>query len=194
MYICAMNFYFTDMRRCFFAFLLICGVSLTGRAFTVVDGDGHSLSGAASLVLDFSGASVGEIPLDEYLSDIGESEDFEYEICKYYSDFINRFNERSRLLMLTRTEGKPFTLTVRVMAVNQKGNEATCEYVFSDTGSGQVLLIVSGRTREGRIGSFSNLVGDVIREAGGDFGSFMSRYLKNKNKSKNEKNSDPVYE
>ena len=84
--------------------------------------------------------------------------------------------------------GKPLTLTIKVKTVNTKGNEATCEYIFTDTESGKMLLTVTERTREGRIGSFPNLLGDVIREAGGDFGKFMKRYLKDKKDI-----DDPLY-
>lgn len=172
------------MRRFFVALLLFCGMTLAGRAFTVVDGDGNGLAGTATLVIDFSEASVDGIALREYLDDIAEKREFDIETRKYYADFIKRFNDRCDWLMLTRAEGRPITLTVKVLMINRKGNKAVCDYVFADTESGRVLLTVSERTREGRFGSFTNLVGDVIREAGGDLGSFLSKYLKKKSKQK----------
>ncbi len=179
------------MRRFFIAFLLFVGTLSGVRAFTVVDGDGAGLSGSVSLVIDFSGATVEGDALGEYLESLGESDDFDYEIRKYYADFIKRFNSRCDRMLLSRAEGKPITLTIKVLTVNRNGNEAACEYIFTDTESGRMLLTLCERTREGRFGSFTNLVGDVIREAGGDLGSFMSRFLKKQ--SNNKKQTDPIY-
>lgn len=180
------------MRRFFIAFLFFVGTLSGVRAFTVVDGDGAGLAGTVSLQIDFSETTVEGISLDEYLDAIGESDDFEYETRKYYADFIKRFNGRCGQLMLTHIAGKPITLTVKVMNIVRKGNDAICSYVFTETESGRVLLSVSERTREGRVGTFTNLVGDVMREAGGDFGSSLSRYLKKKSKS--NKYTDSIYE
>jgi len=171
---------------------MMIGSLLSASAFTIVDGDGLDGNSMATLIIDFSQTTVGGLPLDEFLNDTAQTEDFDYETRKYYADFIKRFNDRCSRIMLTRTEGKPLTLTVKILTVNRKGNEATCDYIFTDTASGKVLLTVNGRTREGRIGSFSNLVGDVVREAGGDFGGFLSKYLKKR--MKKNKNTDPIYE
>ncbi len=168
--------------------------TMASRAFTVTGGDGLDGDRLATLVIDFSEAEVEGLPLNEYLDDVSQTEDFEYEIRKYYADFIQRFNDRCKSIMLTRKENRPLTLKVKVLSINRKGNEALCEYTFTDTASGDTLLVVTERTREGRIGSFSNLVGDVIREAGGDFGRFVTKYLKDKNKKSNKKTTDPIYE
>ena len=64
------------------------------------------------------------------------------------------------------------------------------EYVFTDVATGNRLVVVTGTIKEGRYGSFSNLVGDVIREAGGDFGDFVAGKIRF-NKSKVF--DDPIY-
>lgn len=154
----------------------------------ITGGEGFSGNTTATLVIDFSETTVNNQPLSEFLSDRSLVDEFEDYISDYYADFIERFTRRCEKLNLTRTPGKPLTLTIKVKTVNTKGNEATCEYIFTDTESGKMLLTVTERTREGRIGSFPNLLGDVIREAGGDFGKFMKRYLKDKKDI-----DDPLY-
>lgn len=181
------------MKQFCLVFMLLMS-TMASRGFTVIGGEGLEGDRLATLVIDFSESEVEGLPLNDYLLDVSQTEDFDYEIRKYYSDFIKRFNDRCKSIMLTRTEGKPLTLTVKVLSINRKGNEALCEYTFTDVASGNKLLVVTERTREGRIGSFSNLVGDVIREAGGDFGRFVTKYLKDKNKKSNYTNTDPIYE
>lgn len=178
------------MRQVVVAIALMLGALLPCRAFTVVDGEGKGIAGPATLVIDFSDATVEGLPLDGYLADVGEAADFKSEQREYYADFIKRFNDRCKSVMLTRAADMPLTLRVKVLTINRKGNEASCSYIF--TAGDDLLLSVTERTREGRIGSFTNLVGDVIREAGGDFGSFLSKFLKKK--SKQTKNTDPIYE
>lgn len=163
--------------------LMLSGL-LSASAFTVTQGDGIGDGGIASLVIDFSKTIIdGRLPLADYLADLDETESFENSLDGYYADFMKRFNGRCKQVLLTRSEAKPLTLTVRVLSVNLKGNEANCEYLFSDTASGEVLLAIVGHTHEGRFGSFPNLVGDVMREAGGDFGAYVSKLIKTKGKS-----------
>ena len=90
--------------------------------------------------------------------------------------------------MLTRSGDRAVILTVNVKTINTKGNEAYIEYVFSDAATGQRLVVVTGTTKEGRVGSFSNLVGDVIREAGGELGDFVARKIRKTNVL-----DDPIY-
>lgn len=174
----------------FYVALMLLLAAAPAWCHTVTGGSGLDGDKIATLVIDFSEAEVEGLPLDDFLEDVNQTLEFKNEISEYYADFIKRFNDRCKSIALTRVAGKPMTLTVKVVMINRKGNEALCHYVFSDTATGSELLTVSERTREGRIGSFTNLVGDVMREAGGDFGKFMSKYIKNKSNHK----SDPIYE
>ncbi|MDE6154290.1 MAG: hypothetical protein K2G21_09140 [Muribaculaceae bacterium] len=181
------------MKQFCLVFMLLMS-TMASRGFTVIGGEGLEGDRLATLVIDFSESEVEGLPLDDFLEDVNQTLEFKNEISEYYADFIKRFNDRCKSIALTRVAGKPITLTVKVVMINRKGNEALCHYVFSDTATGSELLTESERTREGRIGSFSNLVGDVIREAGGDFGRFITKYLKDKNKKSNYTNTDPIYE
>lgn len=158
--------------------------ALPAWSHVVTGGEGLDGNKIATLVIDFSETEVDGMPLDEFLHDLNQTAEFEEYTAQYYTDFIKRFCDRCESILLTRSAGRSVTLTVKVLTVNRKGNEAICDYIFTETETGKTLLTVSERTREGRVGSFSNLLGDVLREAGGDFGRFMNRYLKKDKKDK----------
>ena len=172
-------------------FSLMLSVNAAAATFVITEGALNTIptGNPVSVTINFSDATVDGLALNDFLVDINHENEFAAEINNYYADFITRFNRYCERLMLTRSGDRNIALTVNVKTINRKGNEATIEYVFTDTSTGQRLAVVMGKTKEGRFGSFSNLVGDVIQEAGGNLGQFVSRHLMNQTKVV----PDPIY-
>lgn len=173
----------------FFSLLMAFNASATKLVITEGTLSAIKTDGPVSISINFNDATVDGITLDAYLVDMNQQDEFAAEINNYYADFIKRFNRDCKLFMLTRSGNRDVELTVNVKTINSKGNEATIDYVFTDMSTGQRLAVLTGTTKEGRFGSFSNLVGDVIREAGGDLGSFVSQNFKSRSKAA----PDPIY-
>lgn len=174
----------------FLSMTLLLSVNATAARLVISEGDFEAVACDApvKVVIDFNSTKVAGLSLDEFLTDINHSGEFKHELNNYYADFIKRFNRKCEMLMLTRSGDRAVLLTVNVKTINTKGNEAYIEYVFSDVATGQRLVVVTGTTKEGLIGSFSNLVGDVIREAGGELGDFVARKMRKTNVV-----DDPIY-
>ena len=64
----------------------------------------------------------------------------------------------------------PITLVLKVRVVGERGNKWIVDYVFIDTTTKEVLSGIRMETSEGVLGSFTNLMGDVWREAAEDYG------------------------
>ena len=175
-----------------FALGLLLSVNVSAARFFITEGDFAAVNSDApvKIVIDFDSTMVDGLSLDEFLTDINHRAEFKMEVNKYYADFIKRFNSHCEHLTLTRSGDRELQLTVNVKSIVPKGNVADIEYVFTDVATGKRLAVVTGTIKEGRYGSFSNLVGDVIREAGGDFGDFVAGKIRF-NKSKVF--DDPIY-
>jgi len=58
-----------------------------------------------------------------------------------------------------------YKLTCHLKEVNHKGQYADCDYIFTNTRTGQTLAVVSIKCKGGKFGTFVNLLGDSCRDS-----------------------------
>lgn len=146
-------------------------------------------AGIAYVVYDLSDATVEGFQFDDYIQnkfiDKEEgAEDFFYgKFQETLQKFVNRVNDRLNSVKLSMTNASaPVTLVLKVRVVGERGNKWIVDYVFIDTTTKEVLSGIRMETSEGVLGSFTNLMGDVWREAAEDYGRKLNDSLKKASK------------
>lgn len=129
--------------------------------------------------VDIEGQSIDDfIEFKSYEEGQDYHDDFEKDIREILGDFIDEFNDTKSPISLTVSSSPKVILTVQVNRISRKGNEVTCDYIFSDKATGEILTMVAMTSKDGRIGSFTNLMGDAFEKAGKDLGKYTKKMLK----------------
>lgn len=157
-----------------------------GRAQQVTQGTISSLTGvhAVTVEYDFSNALVDGIPLNDYIeiSQLTEGDsyrqEFEQEKKEIIADFIEEFNDTNCPILLTISTNPAVSMLIQVKSISRNGNTITCDYTFKEKSSGHILAEIALTAKDGRCGSFSNLMGDAFEEAGKKLGKFIKKNLK----------------
>lgn len=171
------------------AAMLMLGIAAGVSAQTVREGSLRPLLGvrAMSVNMDFSKTMVEGLRLKDYMQDLYYAHgvncqaQFDKDARKMLAEFVEEFNDVDAPLMLTVSRNAPLHMTVVVKEVSRKGNIVKCDYVISKNRGPQVAVIEM-TSKEGRVGSFINLMGDAFEEAGEDMGKFIKRMLKKEQK------------
>jgi len=71
-------------------------------------------------------------------------------------------------------------MTCHLKDIEPSGKNANLDFIFTDNRSGQTLAVVNVKCRGGRIGSFSNLLGDSCEDAFGKIVKYMDKAYKGK--------------
>lgn len=182
------------------AALLMLGLAASVSAQTVREGSLRPLLGvrAMSVNIDFSKTMVEGLRLKDYIQDLyyaygGDYRGkFDRDTREILVEFVEEFNDVEAPLMLTVSRNAPLHMTVVVKEVSRKGNIVKCDYVISKSHGPQVAVIEM-TSREGRIGSFTNLMGDAFEEAGEDLGKFIKRTLKKEQKKSWKEHKDKLW-
>lgn len=164
--------------------LVLSVISL--RAQELVQGSFESLTDVhvVSARWDLSNADIGGqtfedfIELKSYEEGTDYHDEFEKDIREILGDFIEEFNDTNSPIALTVGPSPKVLLTIKINRVSRKGNEVTCRYIFSDKTTGEILTMVAMTSKDGRIGSFINLMGDAFEKAGKDLGKYTKKMLK----------------
>lgn len=143
-------------------------------------------AGVVNVVYDLSDASVEGIPLQSFLKkkDLKDKKRdyiqyFEDEFKTCVSKFIDNANDEMDIIRLTYANNSiPIRLIIKVRHISDRGNNNICDYVFVDTTSGKEIAGIRMETKEGSLGSFTNLMGDCFKEAGSKFGGALEKELK----------------
>lgn len=151
-------------------------------------------AGVVNVVYDLSDASVEGIPLSSFLKkkDLKEKKRdyfqyFEDEFKTCISKFIDNANDEMDIVRLTYANNSiPIRLIIKVRHISDRGNNNICDYVFVDTSTGEEIAGIRMETKEGSIGSFTNLMSDCFKEAGGKFGGTLEKELKKIRKMLND--------
>lgn len=144
----------------------------------------------ASVELDVTHADIGGQTLQDFIEfktfeeGEGYSKEFDREIREILGDFIDEFNDTNAPITLTVSSSPKILLTIRVNHISRKGNEISCHYIFSERATGNYLATIDMTCKDGRIGSFTNLMGDAFEKAGKNFGKYSKKMLKAELKKK----------
>lgn len=171
--------------------MLFVGVMLFfagAQAQQVTQGSIRALSDvrAVSVEYDFSNAKVEDLPLYDYIQFMGMTEDKEYlddfekEIKEIIADFIEEFNDTNSPILLAVSENPTVSMTIWPKQISRNGNTINCDYIFKDKSTNKVLANITSTTKNGRIGSFTNLMGDAFEKAGKKLGKYLKKNLKRK--------------
>ncbi len=147
----------------------------------------------ASVDLDIYHADIDGQTLQDFIEfktfeeGDGYSKEFDKDIREIQADFIDEFNDTNAPLTLTVSSSQTTLLTIRVNHISRKGNEISCNYIFSDRATGANLVTIAMSSKDGRIGSFTNLLGDAFEKAGKELGKYSKKMLKAELKKKKKK-------
>ncbi len=187
------------------AFLLLFLIStLSTTAQKIIAGDILKIPGGSTFytTFDFSTTTVAGQPFEDFIEIKAVSDSYtdtdidelKRDIISVLGQFIEEFNDNADLLKLSVRKKNDLQLTIVIKEMSRKGNSADCDYIFSRSNSTDPLLVISMTTKEGRFGSFTNLMGDVFREAGENLANFMTKALKSSSKKKTKDSTDPIYD
>lgn len=173
---------------------------MNANAQTVTQGSLRTLLGvrAMSVNFDFSKAMVEGVPMKDFIQNMyyvrgGNSmSEFEKDKREIVADFVEEFNDAEAPLMLTVSQNAKVRMTVVVKEVSRKGNAVKCDYVIRRNNGTQVAVIEM-TSKDGRIGSFTNLMGDAFETAGENLGKFMKRTLKKEKKKAGKEHADKLW-
>lgn len=139
---------------------------------------------AATVRYDFSNATIGNEPYKDFIQSMiyKEGDDyptkFDEDMMDIISDFIEEYNDTNSPLILTTNKDTKATMTICVKFVSRDGNSIDADYVFTDKESGNVLVSINMTAKDGRCGSFTNLMGDAFEAAGKKLGKYIKKNLK----------------
>lgn len=131
----------------------------------------------ATVNLDLSSTDVEGQAIEDFIKfktyEEGENypKEFQKDVKSITGDFIDEFNDTNCPLLLTTGYENPLNLTVEVETINRKGNSILCKYIFWESTIDNPIVIIHLSSSDGRIGSFTNLMGDAFEKAGKDWGN-----------------------
>lgn len=175
------------MYKKLFAIGSLLALTLTCAAQEVTQGSIRSLQGCrvATVLFDFTNAQVDGAPLSDvvdtqiYENGASYTSEFEKDKRDIISDFIEEFNDTNCPILLTVASSPQILMNVKVQQISRKGNCVSCDYVFvAKEDPDNPLLIVSMTAKDGRFGSFTNLMGDAFERAGKNLGKYLKKQLK----------------
>lgn len=184
----------------FFLLFLITTLSATAQKITAGDISKIPGGSTACTKFDFSTTTVAGQSFEDFIEikAISDSytdiEELKRDINNVLGQFIEEFNDNVDLITLSLNKKADIRLTIVIKEMSRKGNYADCDYIFSRSDSTDPLLVISMTTKEGRLGSFTNLMGDVFREAGEDLAKFMTKSSVKKKTKKSKDSTDPIYD
>lgn len=146
-------------------------------------------AGVITVVCDLSEASVEGMPLNTYIYDkYADKEDPEAYFEEKFSQILNRFvsnaNEKLKMVRLSQNADSKVILVIKIRHISSRGNNCVSDYVLIDSQTKEVISGIRMEVGEGVIGSFTNLLGDVFKEAGNKFGGKLNDGLKKAEKMK----------
>lgn len=165
------------------------------KAQELVQGTFDSLNNihVATVQFDFSQARVEEAPFEDFVGLLAFEdgskfrEAFDKDINDILIDFIEEFNDTNCPILLTVSPNPETVLTIKVKEISRKGNAISCDYIISNKPDSNPIAIISMASKNGRVGSFTNLMGDAFERAGKDLGKYLKKQLKDVNKKQKSK-------
>jgi|GEM_PF-3488371 len=89
--------------------------------------------------------------------------------------FVANASKKMKDIRFIWRQDLPYKMTCVMRTVNSKGQRANCDYIFTDTRTGETLAIVNVECKGGTFGTFTNLLGDSFKDAFGKVISLMSK-------------------
>ena len=165
---------------------------LTLKAQELIQGYYESLidTRVVSVEFDIAHATIGGQTLQDFIEfktfeeGEGYSKEFDKDLREILGDFIDEYNDTNSPITLTVSSSPTILLTIKVDYISRKGNEISCHYIFSDRTTGEDIATITMSSKDGRIGSFTNLMGDAFERAGKDFGKYSKKMIKAELKKK----------
>lgn len=139
---------------------------------------------AATVRYDFSNAMVGNESYKDFVQSMiyKEGDDFttkfDEDLVEIISDFIEEYNDTNSPLILTTNKDTKATMTIYVKYISSDGNKVEADYVFTDKETEKLLVSIQMTAKDGRCGSFTNLMGDAFEAAGKKLGKYIKKNLK----------------
>ncbi len=176
--------------KCLLTLTLIIFLSVSGYATKLVKGSGEDLSTihSAYVEIDLSVATSKQKILQYYLELDKKSESriqFDNDIQDIKTDFVKEFNKIGCPIKIGLDSSVETILRIVVNKVSIEGNHVWCDYIFQQKGSEDPIAIISMDSKNGRYGSFTNLMGDAFRTAGEDLAKFIKKAIKQGYKAEN---------
>ena len=179
--------------------IIICIIlalsTLTLKAQELVQGDFLPLLDTHIITVQFNftqadidGQSIEDfIEFKTFEKGLNYSHEFDKDKRKIISDFIEEFNDTNSPIILTVSSNTNIVLTVNVKRISRKGNMVNCDYVFLNKATDEIIASVSMTSKDGRVGSFTNLMGDAFEKAGRILGKYIKKMLRAEQKKQNSK-------
>ena len=180
------------MRRIVTICLAFVLSSVLVKAQELIQGSFGSLMNTrvVTVQLDLSQACVEGAPLEDFLGLMSFEDGAQYQAAfqkdlrDILADFIDEFNDTNCPILLTVSPKPDTAMTIRVKEISRKGNCISCDYQIASKADNKPILTITMTSKDGRIGSFTNLMGDAFERAGKDLGKYIKKQLKNENKKK----------
>lgn len=163
-----------NIRTLIVAIIAAVTYTFTVSAQKLTEGSYRSLVGVSTVYteLDFSNASVNATDFSEYIeykyygTPKKFQENYEDDIVTLLGGFIIKFNEEEIPIRLTTRQDSHIHLIIKVRKVDEEGNQIWADCMFINKETRDVLASIDLEAEGGRFGSFMNLLGDTMEEAG----------------------------
>lgn len=166
--------------------LFICGASVSAQKLT--EGSLGPIYGqeVINCVFDFMQTEAAGMPLDEFFewktAEDKKGEEFGPKFEKAQTscqmNFMEKANEKLKDVRLAKKPGAEYTLTVKMLQIDKPGRENVCDYIFTNTATGEQIAVIRMEGKGGRFGSFTNLMNDAFKDGGEQFGEFLNKQFK----------------
>lgn len=178
------------MSRRIMSRIIICIIlalsTLSLKAQELVQGNFISLldTHIITVQFNFSQADIDGLSIEEFIEfktfekGLDYSHEFNEDKRAIIGDFIEEFNDTNSPIILTVSSNTNIVLIVNVNRISRKGNMVNCNYVFYNKANDEIIASVSMTSKEGRIGSFTNLMGDAFEKAGKRLGKYIKKMLR----------------
>lgn len=179
----------------FAALVMLFSTKLSAQK--LIEGSLEPLYGQTTIncVFDFMQAEAAGLPLDEFFewktAEDKKGKDFSEEyargqkVCQM--KFMEKANDKLKGVRLAKKEDAPYTLTVKMLTVDKAGRNNLCDYIFTNTETGETVAVVQMEGHGGRIGGFVNLMGDAFSDGGEQFGKWLNKQLEQIGKAQKKK-------
>ena len=162
---------------------MLCFTSVNLSAQKLVSGSLASLAGESSVLceIDFSeGVYDSEkFDLNELIADVGDDweKDSKEVLAKFRRSSNDKLESIGLILVRTATDKTNYKMVVVPQKVDDDG-EVYLKILFYKIGEDKEVAEVSLNANGGTFGSFMNLFGDGMTNAGSKFGKWMKKMLK----------------
>jgi len=93
-------------------------------------------------------------------------------------DFVALACDKMKDIRFIWRQDLAYKVICNMKAINGKGQHADCDYTFIDNRTGKTLAVVNVECKGGKFGTFTNLLGDSMKDSTKKVVNLMKKYHK----------------